>query len=800
MKKSKMLLALLVLSAAATVASCTKPSTSSSAPAPSTSSSAPAPSTSSAPAPSTSTVSIPNEITTVMSVTEAIAHMQGTNWKEGQILHVTGVVASVKYQEDYGSYNIVLEGGFEVYSGKLAEGVEAPVVGATITASGMSKIYKDTYEIAYNSTDKVSPNIYKVENPAPQVPTFEVPAYLEYEDISNWEDGSISANKVFGGEYMTVVPRSDKAWTVEANSKTADDGRVFTKRLKPNGKTTAKGGYIQIETAGAAKLVFYAISGSSSETRVVTVAKDWNSVAEAVPEENKLLAIDVPGDKLGKYTVDLPESGTYVLHLSNSINFYGFELLDPEAKAQTVEIASLKVVGPDEYRVGGEFDASKYTVYGVSEDGKYTHLLDANEYKLGTIDTTVEKTGENALELTASYVGFEAIKGACEIEVWNWYNITVADDLKALFVVAENATEFKNGSDIKFTANNPGQILKTVTLTVGGTAKEVTIEDGAFTVEDANGDINLTAATWEAEVIEGGDTKIEWVAETELAANWSNLKDVKIPDGTKFGDFTYNVIKDSSQSKYSNKSVPSIQLGGDGKATLSFSVKGASTITVVASATGSSKNTKVALFAADGTKVAEGETITNEDKVTTVLNIPEAGNYYIAAGASDHLRVFEITCEEKEETDTPVITPAEVLFEGTIANKVISEGLTYITNNESYPDPAFYSNGGLKMTYINQGVSTSTFAAKDSVTVTINVLALNAKNVTDVTTDAFTVSGLNAAGEVVATATLDTLVVGDNTVSLEGTAIVSVKVIMTAYPHNGTAQCNVSLGGVKVEG
>ena len=657
-----MLLALLVLSAAATVASCTKPSTSSSAPAPSTSSSAPAPSTSSAPAPSTSTVSIPNEITTVMSVTEAIAHMQGTNWKEGQILHVTGVVTSVKYQEDFGSYNIVLEGGFEVYSGKLAEGVEVPVVGATITASGMSKIYKDTYEVAYNSKEKVSPNIYKVENPAPQVPTFEVPAYLEYEDISNWEDGSISANKVFGGEYMTVVPRSDKAWTVEANSKTSDDGRVFTKRLKPNGKTTAKGGYIQIETAGAAKLVFYAISGKSSETRVVTVAKDWNSVAEAVPEENKLLAINVPGDKLGKYTVDLPESGTYVLHLSDSINFYGFELLDPEAKAQTVEIASLKVVGPDEYRVGGEFDASKYTVYGVSEDGKYTHLLDANEYKLGTIDTTVEKTGENALELTASYVGFEAIKGACEIEVWNWYNITVADDLKALFVVAENATEFKNGSDIKFTANNPGQILKTVTLTVGGTAKEVTIEDGAFTVEDANGDINLTAATWEAEVVTGL-TNISWNAETALTANWSDLKGKLIPDGTKFGDFTYvldSTNGTSDENKYSGGSAPAIQLATKGRAKLTFETSGASTIKVSFSGTSSTKEgVVVSLYKADGTLVADSTPMDGDKPVEAIFNVTEAGSYYVAVGnVSNHVRVYEVSCKQVEEE-----TAAGIIFE-----------------------------------------------------------------------------------------------------------------------------------------
>ena len=510
MKKSKMLLALLVLSAAGALASCVNTSTSSSAPAPSTSSapapstssSAPAPSTSSsAPAPSTSTsssASIPNEITTVMSVAEAIAHMQGTNWKEGQIIHVTGVVTEVKYQEQYGSYNIVLEGGFEIYSGKLAADVEVPVVGATITASGMSKIYNTTYEIAYNNTDKVSPNIYKVENPEPQVPTFEVPTYLENENVSDWEVGEISANKALSGEYMVIVPRTDKAWTVENKPKTAEDGTEFTNRLKPNGKTTAKGGYIQIETAGATTLEFYAISGSS-DTRTLTVVKDWASVVEALPEDGIVASISIPGDKLVKYTVELADAATYVLHLNNAINFYSFELIDKAAGNQEVEIATLRVEGPEELKVGETFDPSKYTVYGVSEDGKYEHLLETSEYKLGTVDTTTEKTGENALELTASYVGFDAIKGACDIEVWNWYDVTFDASLENLLATEGGKTEFKNGTVVEFVATPAeGYDLKSVVVEVNGVALETqpVVEDNRFTVE-AKGDINVKSAEFE---------------------------------------------------------------------------------------------------------------------------------------------------------------------------------------------------------------------------------------------------------------------------------------------------------------
>ena len=147
---------------------------------------------------------------------------------------------------------------------------------------------------------------------------------------------------------------------------------------------------------------------------------------------------------------------------------------------------------------------------------------------------------------------------------------------------------------------------------------------------------------------------------------------------------------------------------------------------------------------------------------------------------------------------TPPAGTGTVLVDATIENS-IPAALTYITNNSQYPNPSFYSSGALKMNYVNMGVQTTTFAAQNSVKVTIKVSALNTNTKTGSDADVFTVYGLDASGNTVATATYDAVVAGDNVVILEGEGIVAVKVIMTDYAHNGTAFCNIALGGVKVE-
>ena len=94
------------------------------------------------------------------------------------------------------------------------------------------------------------------------------------------------------------------------------------------------------------------------------------------------------------------------------------------------------------------------------------------------------------------------------------------------------------------------------------------------------------------------------------------------------------------------------------------------------------------------------------------------------------------------------------------------------------------------------GVQTAEFTAVSKVNVTLKINALNENTKTGSSTDYYTVYGLDANGEVVATVAFTSIQAGDNTVTLEGEGIVAVKIIMTGYPHNGNKYCNASLGAV----
>lgn len=117
---------------------------------------------------------------------------------------------------------------------------------------------------------------------------------------------------------------------------------------------------------------------------------------------------------------------------------------------------------------------------------------------------------------------------------------------------------------------------------------------------------------------------------------------------------------------------------------------------------------------------------------------------------------------------------------------------TYITNNASYPDPSF-NNGGFKFSYVNQGLKSAQLVKSSSITVTINVGALNAKNSTTEPTDStFTVYGLGADESTIDTKTSGVVsATGNVVVTLTGTDLVYVKIMLTGFGWNGSKQCNV---------
>ena len=149
------------------------------------------------------------------------------------------------------------------------------------------------------------------------------------------------------------------------------------------------------------------------------------------------------------------------------------------------------------------------------------------------------------------------------------------------------------------------------------------------------------------------------------------------------------------------------------------------------------------------------------------------------------------------EPENPTVTPTGTLVDAVIDNKVLPDSLTYISGSA-----AFYADGGLKLNSVGKGVKTSQFSAKDSITVSINIKALNASQKTSSGGDhEFTIKGYNSSGSVVATGYIDNITkAGDYSVELNGEDIVYLEVIMTGFPYNGSKYCYVSLGGVKVEG
>ncbi|MGE4342270.1 MAG: hypothetical protein AB7E23_04155 [Bacilli bacterium] len=67
-------------------------------------------------------------------------------------------------------------------------------------------------------------------------------------------------------------------------------------------------------------------------------------------------------------------------------------------------------------------------------------------------------------------------------------------------------------------------------------------------------------------------------------------------------------------------------------------------------------------------------------------------------------------------TDTGPVETGDITFDAAIPS-----GWTYITNNEAYPNPEFYSDGGLKFNYIDQALKSPVYPEA------VNTLTLTGK-------------------------------------------------------------------------
>ena len=91
-------------------------------------------------------------------------------------LFVTGEVTKVYEDKQHHSWNLDLKAPdgkhFKIYSGKLSEGQESPIVGSVVKAFGRAKIFtKDDgtvyHQISWDKSHNVSPVVFNVWNPTP---------------------------------------------------------------------------------------------------------------------------------------------------------------------------------------------------------------------------------------------------------------------------------------------------------------------------------------------------------------------------------------------------------------------------------------------------------------------------------------------------------------------------------------------------------------------------------------------------------------------------------------------------------
>ena len=219
-----------------------------------------------------------------------------------------------------------------LYDGTFVDKNSTPeaVVGNTVNVPGdkLNK-YEFTVEEAgtyYFASQSGGLNVYGVEiyNPAPAAPAGNIS--IGSEEISALSSTITAETKI--NDYISIMASADKSVSVDSNSKTYED-KSFTHRIKLGGEGTNVQRSLKLITAeDNARIIIYAMSSSSSESRTAALYDgtfvDKNSTPEAVVGNT----VNVPGDKLNKYEFTVEEAGTYYFaSQSGGLNVYGIEIV-----------------------------------------------------------------------------------------------------------------------------------------------------------------------------------------------------------------------------------------------------------------------------------------------------------------------------------------------------------------------------------------------------------------------------------------------------------------------------------------
>lgn len=118
------------------------------------------------------------------------------------------------------------------------------------------------------------------------------------------------------GEF-TIAATADKAVDVDEDSKVAEDGTPFAKRIKLGGAGTADYRSIHFKTTAAATVTVYAISSSSSADRKLRLY----SLDGVLIDE-----MAAPGASLNKKTFTVKAGSYYLVSPDSGVNVYGIKI------------------------------------------------------------------------------------------------------------------------------------------------------------------------------------------------------------------------------------------------------------------------------------------------------------------------------------------------------------------------------------------------------------------------------------------------------------------------------------------
>ncbi|MBR4631424.1 MAG: Ig-like domain-containing protein [Treponema sp.] len=220
-----------------------------------------------------------------------------------------------------------------------------------------------------------------------------------------YEAQTISSSKELG--MMTVLASSDKNVIIDENNKSID-GYSFTKRVKLSGGGSSETRALKFTTTDSAKITVYFMSGSSTESRTLTLYSGSTSIASG----------SNGGSSIGSFSTSSNVSaGTYLIYSDKACNIYAVKIAYENAQttvyptAISLDKTSLSLdVSDDSTTKTATLTA---TIENASEvtSGKDTIEWASSDKSVATVSdgvVTAKKAGTATITASCTYGGASA--------------------------------------------------------------------------------------------------------------------------------------------------------------------------------------------------------------------------------------------------------------------------------------------------------------------------------------------------------------------------------------------------------